>query len=64
MTCNLCCSTHPVGNTCDEVLDVKLSGAALLAGGIRTLETPGSFTQCPTLTQGGVLNVIKVVNLA
>ena len=53
--------SHLVSNASDEGLDVELCGAALLAGGIGTLEAAASLPQSPPLTQGGVLDVIKVV---
>ena len=47
-----------------NALDIKLGGAALLTWGVGTLEATGSLTQGTTLTQGGVLDVLKVINLA
>lgn len=53
-----------VGNGGDEGLDVKLCGAALLTGGVGTLETAAGFLQRSPLAQSGVLDVIKIVLLA
>ena len=52
-----------VGNTGDEGLDIELCGTALLAGGVGTLEASCSFSQSCPLTQGRVLDVIKVMLL-
>ena len=52
-----------VRNTGDEGLDIELCGTALLAGGVGTLEASCSFSQSCPLTQGRVLDVIKVMLL-
>ena len=54
---------HLVRNAGDEGLDIKLRGTTLLAGGISTLEASCSFSQSCPLTQGRVLDVIKVMLL-
>ena len=55
--------THLVRDAGDEVLDVELSGTALLTGGVGTLETSGGLFEGSSLTQGGVLDVLKVMLL-
>ena len=55
--------TYLVRDAGDEVLDVELCGTALLTGGVGTLETPGSLLEGSSLTQGGVLDVLKVMLL-
>ena len=57
-------TSHPVSNAGDKVLDIKLGGTTLLAGGVGTLETASGLSESTTLTQRSVLDVIKVVNLA
>ena len=49
-----------VSNTGNEGLDVELCGAALLARSICTLEAASSLLQRSTLTQCGVLDIVKV----
>ena len=44
----------------DESLDVQLSGAGLLAGGVRALETPGRLPQRRALAQRRVLDVVEI----
>lgn len=52
--------SYLISNTCNEVFDVQLSGTTFLAWSIRTLQTPGSLTECRSFAEGGVLDVIKI----
>ena len=47
----------------DEGLDVQLRRTGLLAGSVCTLEAATGLPQSRSLTERGVLNVIKVVAL-
>ena len=51
---------HLVADAGDEGLDVQLCGARLLAGSVRTLEAATGLSERRPLTQGGVLDVVKV----
>ena len=50
-----------VSNAGDEGLDVQLGGAALLTGGVGTLQAAGCLLQGCPLAQSGVLDVLKVL---
>lgn len=52
---------HLVSYAGDESLDVQLGGAALLAGGVGTLQATERLLQRCSLTQCGVFDVFKVL---
>lgn len=49
-----------VSNTGDETFNVQLGWTWFLAWSIHTLQTSCSFLQCPSFTQRGMFDVIKV----
>ena len=49
------------GDGADELLDVQLGGAALLARRVGTLEAAVGLAQRRTLTQRRMLDVVKVL---
>jgi hypothetical protein len=54
-------TTNLGGDAADELLDIKLGWAALLAWSIGALETTSSLTESTALAQGGVLDIVEIL---